>query len=445
MISTELLRVNVPPAVHYICNRLHEQGHAAWTVGGCVRDQLLASLRPDGPAPAPDDWDIATSARPDEVTRAFPRVAPTGIEHGTVTVLLDRVGYEVTTFRAEADYRDGRRPQEVRFLDDITADLARRDFTVNAIAYDPLTDTLADPFNGVADLRRGILRAVGEPIARFTEDGLRVLRAARFVATLGFDLEAITAAAITPSLSSYEKVSAERVRDEWVKAMNAGMPSRAFEVMKEHGLLAVTAPELLGLMTPVEKPSHVSAGDAWLRTMRRVDSCSKRTTLRMSALLYALGADAAQGIAKRLRFSNAEVVRVTELVRQRRIDYDQSWTNADVRRWLQRINPDLLEELCELALAEVSAHQSSSSESETACLIELRARARQLLEDGAAMSVRDLAISGKDLMSELRLAPSPQIGQLLSQLLAAVTELPELNTREKLLARARQITNERAT
>src|SRR5690606_17599445 len=195
-------------------------------------------------------------------------------------------------------------------LDDIAADLARRDFTVNAIAYDPLSDTLADPFDGVADLRRGVLRAVGEPCARFSEDGLRVLRAARFVATLGFELEPSTAAGITPSLSSYRKVSAERIRDEWVKAMNADAPSRAFQVMMQYGLLEVTAPELLTLAQARQvETGRDFAADEWQRTMGRLDRCSKRITLRMGALLYALGADEANSLLRRLRFSNAEIAR----------------------------------------------------------------------------------------------------------------------------------------
>src|SRR6185436_6634390 len=203
-----------------ICERLRESGKRGWIVGGCVRDLLLGKTV--------SDWDVATDARPDEVMRIFPRVVPTGIEHGTVSVLAHGVPYEVTTLRGETTYSDGRRPEAVVFVDDITADLARRDFTVNAIAIDPLTPALIDPFDGRKDLEARILRAVGNPVERFLEDGLRVLRAARFAATLECTIDPPTLAAIEPTLSTYRKVSAERIRDEWVKAMKARRPSVAF-------------------------------------------------------------------------------------------------------------------------------------------------------------------------------------------------------------------------
>ena len=177
----------VPPGVIAVCAQLREAGHRAWIVGGCVRDLLLGR--------AVGDWDVATSARPDEVTRAFRKVIPTGIDHGTVTVLHRGEGYEVTTLRGDGTYSDGRRPDEVTFVDDIADDLARRDFTVNAIAYEPTSRALVDPHGGLADLDARLLRAVGVPAQRFGEDGLRILRGARFVATLDFELEAETEAA----------------------------------------------------------------------------------------------------------------------------------------------------------------------------------------------------------------------------------------------------------
>lgn len=441
VISTAILKASTPQAVLHICQRLRQMGHAAWVVGGCVRDQLLAALHSETPNRPPGDWDIATSARPDVVMRAFPRVVPTGLEHGTVTVILKGTGYEVTTFRAEAEYQDGRRPVGVRFLDDIAADLARRDFTVNAIAYDPMSDTLADPFEGIADLRRGVLRAVGDATARFSEDGLRVLRAARFVAALGFELEPSTADGIVPSLSSYRKVSAERVRDEWTKTLSAPLPSRGFEVMKRYGMLAITAPELTTLW------STTSAGQTeskWEHAMQRVDICRASTTLRLAALFHDVGEGTALVLTKRLRFSNAEVTRVTELVRHREIPYDGTWSDAQVRRWLQRITPSLVDDLCALAQAHAAVTCGERAEQEcTTALHELEARARRLLSEGAAMSTKDLAVTGKDVMQELGLAPGPRVGELLGRLLEVVTEEPALNNRQALLAEAHKA-NERA-
>ncbi|HEV8547940.1 MAG TPA: hypothetical protein VGQ57_02910, partial [Polyangiaceae bacterium] len=254
------LRASIPDPVRNLSARLAEGGFRAWAVGGCIRDELLAAER-DEPTRHRNDWDIATSARPEDVMRLFRRVIPTGMKHGTVTVLLDGDSYEVTTLRGETTYTDGRRPDAVYFVDDIKDDLARRDFTINAIAYDVLADRLIDPFDGIADLKQRVLRAVGTPSERFAEDGLRVLRAARFVATLEVELDPATRQAIEPSLASYRKVSAERIRDEWLKTMKARAPSRAFEVMQKHGLLAITAPELVESVGCAQNKYH--AFDVW--------------------------------------------------------------------------------------------------------------------------------------------------------------------------------------
>src|SRR5688572_18520956 len=192
MRDTARLRAAIPDEVRELSQRLKDGGFRSWVVGGCVRDELLAELR-GVPTSARNDWDIATDARPEDVTRLFRRVIPTGLQHGTVTVLAPNGQYEVTTLRGETTYTDGRRPDAVFFVDDIVDDLARRDFTINAIAYDPLEDRLIDPFDGIGDLTRRRLRAVGDAAERFAEDGLRVLRAARFVATLEVEIEPATA------------------------------------------------------------------------------------------------------------------------------------------------------------------------------------------------------------------------------------------------------------
>ncbi|MEO6599439.1 MAG: CCA tRNA nucleotidyltransferase, partial [Polyangiaceae bacterium] len=286
MSDTQRLNHSVPNEVRELCARLREGGFRSWIVGGCVRDELFAQL--DGKATdIRGDWDIATSARPEQVQKLFRRVIPTGIQHGTVTVMVKQTGYEVTTLRGETEYTDGRRPDAVYFVDDIKDDLARRDFTINAIAYDPLEDQLIDPFDGIADLRARVLRAVGDPALRFGEDGLRVLRAARFVATLEVELEANTARAIAPSLDSYRKVSAERVRDEWLKATKAKRPSRAFEVMREHGLLAITAPELIESVGCEQNRYH--AFDVWNHALHCLDNCPQNPVLRMAGLLHDVG------------------------------------------------------------------------------------------------------------------------------------------------------------
>jgi len=462
-VDTSSLRRAVPARVRELSNRLAEAGHRSWVVGGCVRDVMLSSARAgtaDADAPTiRHDWDIATDARPEQVTKLFRRVVPTGLQHGTVTVLLGDESFEVTTLRGETTYSDGRHPDAVYFVDDIKYDLARRDFTVNAIAYDPLNDVLIDPFGGLDDLRLRLLRAVGRAEERFAEDGLRVLRAARFVATLELELDPATARAIEPSLASYRKVSPERIRDEWLKTMSAAQPSRAFEVMREHGLLAVTAPELLEAVGCEQNRYH--AYDVWGHAMSCLDHCPPAASLRIAGLLHdvgkprsrafsdktldftfyeheRIGAEMADPLLARLRFSNDERTKIVALVRHHLICYDDSWTDAAVRRWLQRVGPELLDDLYDLNRADVLGKGRDATE-DLQRLDSLRSRVSGVLSAGAALSVKDLAINGHDLMSELGLPPGPLLGTILRSLLDEVIDDPAKNQREVLLARAREI------
>jgi tRNA nucleotidyltransferase (CCA-adding enzyme) len=463
--SSGTLQSRLPSPVTALCGRLREQGFRAWIVGGCVRDALLADLRAattdvgEAPQQTAGDWDIATDARPEQVQRTFRRVIPTGIEHGTVTVLIDHQAYEVTTLRGETTYSDGRRPDSVFYVDDIVADLARRDFTINAIAYDPLEDRLIDPFHGIRDLAARTLRAVGNPAERFAEDGLRVLRAARFVATLEVVLDPATAGAIAPSLDSYRKVSAERIRDEWLKTMKARQPSRAFDVMREHGLLAITVPELLESVGCEQNRFH--AYDVWRHSLECLDNCPPAPILRIAGLLHDLGkprsrewneqkqdytfyehdrigAEMSDPLLERLRFSNDERARIVALVRHHLICYDESWSDAAVRRWVRRVSPELLEDLYALNRADVLAKGREASE-DIERLGSLQQRVQKVLEAGSALGVRDLAVNGHDLMGELGAQPGPKLGEVLRTLLEEVTDDPEKNTRETLLARARAL------
>jgi tRNA nucleotidyltransferase (CCA-adding enzyme) len=443
---------HVPKDVFGLCDRLRARGKRAWIVGGCVRDLLMG--RGDA-----NDWDVCTDARPDELLAIFPRAIPTGIEHGTVTVVVGKAHYEVTTLRGEAAYSDGRRPDAVHFVDDITADLARRDFTVNAIAIDPAEGAVIDPFGGQADLAARVLRAVGDPMERFSEDGLRVLRAARFVATLEMDLDPATERAIEPTLATFRKVSAERVRDEWMKAMKARAPSRAFEVMRKTGILGVTCPELLEGVGLEQNKWH--AFDVWGHAMACLDACTGDAVLRVAALLHdvgkprtrawsdkksdytfydhdVLGAEIAEPILARLRFSNDERARIVALVRHHLFHYTTEWNDATVRRWMKRVGPERIEDLYLLNEADVRGKGRDFSE-DLAALTSLRAHVARVMEAGAALNVRDLAVNGRDLITELGIKPGPILGKVLEALLERVLADPACNERGALLAIAGEV------
>jgi tRNA nucleotidyltransferase (CCA-adding enzyme) len=440
----------VPRDVVDLCGRLRERGKRAWIVGGCVRDLMLG--RPV------NDWDVATDALPPELLQIFPRAIPTGIDHGTVTVVRGSQHYEVTTLRGEGTYTDGRHPDWVTFVDDIARDLARRDFTVNAMAVDLLDGKLVDPFDGRGDLERSLLRAVGAPAARFAEDGLRVLRAARFVATLELSLDGPTEAAIGATLDTFRKVARERVRDEWLKAMKARQPSRAFEVMRRTGILEVSCPELLAEVGIQQNRWH--AYDVWQHTMACVDACPPDPILRLAALLHdvgkpqtrawsektsdytfydhdRVGAEIAESVASRLRLSNEERSRVVELVRHHLFHYERSWTDAAVRRWMRRVGVHRIEDLCALNEADVRAKGRDCTE-DLAAIAALKDHVARVVAAGAALTTRDLAVDGRDIMRALDLPPGRLIGDLLGQLLEDVVSDPAANERDKLLALARE-------
>ncbi|MDH3201547.1 MAG: HD domain-containing protein [Myxococcales bacterium] len=442
---SRILRQQIARPVLEICQELRKAGERAWVVGGCVRDTLLGE--------PVNDWDVATSALPGKVQQTFDKVIPTGIDHGTVTVLWKGSAYEVTTLRGEGAYSDGRRPDSVVFVGDIDQDLARRDFTVNAIAYDPVDGRVVDPFHGLVDMGAKVLRAVGDPKERFQEDGLRILRGARFVATLDFELEGATEAAFRGALDTYRKVSPERVREEWIKAMKARAPSRAFEVMRRTGILEVTYPELLEQVGCEQNQWH--AYDVWDHTMRVLDESEADPSERMAALLHdvakprtrarsdktgdwtfyhheRVGADMADRWLRDYRFSNQERELIVDLVRHHLICYGSEWTDAAVRRFIKRVGSDRVEALLRLGEADALG-KGRNVEEELALLKELRSRIDEQIEQGGALTTQDLAIDGKDVMAHLEGGPGPVVGQVLRELLEQVIEDPSLNTRDKLM------------
>jgi len=425
----EALGRAAPREVRIISQVLSEAGEKAWIVGGCVRD-VLFDLEANQEREAAD-WDLATTARPEKTKKLFKRVIPTGIEHGTVTIVLSKQHFEITTLRGERGHSDGRRPDEVFFVDDLEEDLARRDFTVNAMAFDLESSTFHDPFRGEQDLKDRVLRAVGEPQTRFEEDGLRVLRCARFSATLGFDIEPNTASAIRPSLDSFKKVAQERVRDEWFKALRAKSPSRFFFACKEHGLLEVTAPFLF----ETANETVMSIEDA----MVRVDACDNDPILRL-ALVIAAGAkkkssieeqrtasrsDAAS-LGKKLRLSREELSRLTLLCEN--YLFPKLWTEnpapANARRFLSAVGRE--------SCAPIVALQRSMGLNDDAGAERFRKMLEEEADSEHPLSLKELAVTGKDLLAQ-GVPKGPDLGNTLRQLLDLVLEAPEKNRREVLL------------
>jgi tRNA nucleotidyltransferase (CCA-adding enzyme) len=445
----------VPEDVMAVLRALRGAGKQAWLAGGAVRDLLRGK--------GAEDFDVATDALPEEVVRLFPRVIPTGIQHGTVMVLSGDHQVEVTTFRGEGAYLDGRRPSTVTFLGDIDGDLARRDFTVNAVAWDPIAGELRDPFSGAEDLRRCLLRAVGDPLARFSEDGLRPLRAVRLACTLRLAIEPRTRRAIPETLDVFARVAMERVRDELIKLLLRGAPpSRGLRLLLRTGLLARIAPELVESVSFAQNRYH--RWDVWRHTLRCVDFAPPDLVVRLAALLHdvakprcaapkegapgehtfydheKVGAVLAAAMLQRLKFPRRETERVALLVAEHNWHYRPEWNDATVRRVLARIGPAELPALWALRRADLRARgrlveEGLSNQAET------EARFQREIDRAAALKISDLAISGADVMRELGIPPGREVGELLSRLLERVIDDPDLNTRERLvrlLAEVRQ-------
>jgi len=404
----------------------------------------------------PDDWDVATSAPPEAVAALFPEstwVNP----YGTVTVRSGPMEVEVTTYRTEAGYRDARHPSEVRWGTRLEDDLERRDFTINAMAWvaDDLPagrGHLVDPYGGQADLAARVLRAVGDPEQRFTEDALRLPRAVRFATTLGLTMDPATEAAATRLAPAAEQLSGERVRDELLRLVAAEEPSRGFSLMERLGLLRVVLPELAALRG-VEQ-GKVLGGDALDHSLRTVDALpAADPVLRLAGLLHDVGkaltaagghfigheSAGAQLVARRmgdLAFPRADIDRVTHLVRHHLIHYTSEWTDGAVRRFLRRIGAGQpLDDLLALRRADTAASAGTGVGDAAADELERRLAA---LRGAAVLSVHELAVGGDDLIGELGLAPGPEIGRLLDGLLQAVLDDPALNDRDTLLRVARE-------
>ena len=422
-------------------DRLAEHGHAAYVVGGSVRDALLGR--------SAQDWDLATDARPDRLLAVFPGAVYEN-KFGTVAVREGGVVHEVTTFRTDHDYADFRRPHRVEFGDDVRLDLARRDFTVNAIAWgreaDAPASAIVDPFEGVLDIERRVLRAVGDPGARFGEDALRMVRAVRLAAVLGFSIEPATLAAIRDNAPLAAHVSGERVSAELEKLLTAPRPSTGLRLMADTGLLAVVLPELAAQRgVPQNK---IEGEDLLDHTFGSVDAApAERPIVRLAALVHdigkpstiddgpfrgheVVGAELAEQLLDRLRAPKAATERIVGLVRHHMFTYEPSWGDAGVRRFIQRVGIAAIDDLFELRRAD---NIGSGVPADAHGLAELRDRVDAELAASVVLDRSRLAVRGDDLIAELGVPAGPRLGRILDELLERVIAEPKLNDRATLL------------
>ena len=438
------MMMQFPDYVLTALSRLHAAGFEAYVVGGCVRDALMGRT--------PGDYDVTTSALPEETAAVFAgeRVIKTGLRHGTVTVLLDGCPLEITTFRVDGAYSDARHPDAVSFTRSLREDLARRDFTMNALAWSPQT-ALVDPFGGASDIRARVIRCVGDPGTRFREDALRILRCLRFAAVLGFSVEPATAAAARENRALLARISAERVSEELKKLVCGGSVRRV--VLEETEVLGAVVPELLPLRGFDQRnPNHCY--DILEHAAAVCEAVPPEPVLRLAALLHDLGkpdcfflgedgvghfyghaqrgAELVEPILRRLRFDNESWERITELVRRHDLRIEP--TDKGVARCLRRFGPEFFFQLVQLKKADALAHAPGAARAERVQRSEeLERIGRELLARKACFSLRDLAVNGNDLLAE-GCAPGPAVGEVLNALLDAVTDGQVPNERCALLA-----------
>ncbi len=434
--------IKLPEKVKYIIDTITAAGYEAYAVGGCIRDSILGRR--------PSDWDITTSARPEQVKALFRRTVDTGIAHGTVTVLLDREGFEVTTYRIDGEYEDHRHPREVIFTSRLVEDLRRRDFTINAMAYNE-TAGLVDAFDGMGDIRRGLIRCVGCARERFTEDALRILRAIRFSAQLGYAVEEDTQKAIRELAPSLAAISAERIQTELVKLLISPHPDYLRQAY-DMGVTAVILPELDRCMeTPQNDPHHCyTVGEHILHSLWGVPAVKD---MRLAMLLHDIGkprtleidgegithfhghsavsAEMAGEILRRLKFDNDTIVTVRRLVEFHDYGNGVVPTPVIVRRAVNRIGEDIFPKLLIVKRADIMAQSDYQRQEKLELADAWESQYREITAKRQCVSLKNLSVSGRDLISA-GMEPGPGLGKMLQQMLAHVLEVPEDNTREKL-------------
>ena len=434
------MKIQLPEKVKVIIQTLVAAGYEAYAVGGCVRDSVLGRI--------PADWDITTSALPEQVKELFHRTIDTGIEHGTVTVMMDKEGFEVTTYRIDGEYRDHRHPEQVNFTGELKEDLRRRDFTINAMAYNDRCG-MVDAFGGIEDLKHGVIRCVGVAGERFEEDALRILRAVRFAAQLGFEIEKETADAARALAGNLKDISAERIQTELVKLLVSPHPEM-LRTAYELGITRVVLPEFDVMMeTPQHHPHHMySVGE---HTLKALEFTDPEKVLRLSVLFHDFGkpqtrttvdgvdhfhghanvsAQETVRIMRRLKFDNATMDQVKRIVLYH--DARPQPDERQIRRLLHRAGEDIFPELFQVMGADILAQSEYRKIEKLVNLERVHQVYDEILKRKDCISLKNLQVTGKDLIAA-GMEPGKKIGEILNQMLEDVLETPEHNEREYLL------------
>lgn len=434
---------NIPKEVQYVMQQLNENKHQSYLVGGCVRDILLNKL--------PKDFDICTSALPDEVIKIFDKTIPTGLQHGTVTVIINHYPIEVTTMRKDGIYKDFRRPETVIFTDKLEEDVIRRDFTINALALDS-EFKLYDYTNGIKYLNNRVIKAVGNPDDRFQEDALRTMRAIRFACQLGFNIDNVTINAINNNSALIQNISIERIREELNQILISNLPANGIRMLYKYGLLQYIIPELC-ICVGFDQNNIYHDKDIFEHVMTVVESIPNDLTLRLSALLHDIakpqtfnsghfyghhieGADLAEDIMKRMKYDNKTIEKVKTLTLYH-MDRYEDLSFAGVKRFINRIGIENIDDLFELQIADIKGCKPPHSFDS---VINLKNKVQEVLNAQQPLSIKDLDINGHDLM-QLGIKPSKEMGEILNSLLEMVLENPNCNNKETLTILVKNMQN----
>ncbi len=448
---------DIPKDIINIYNIISSYNHELHLVGGAVRDSLRGDVA--------DDFDLATSASPAQIKDIFQNhhkeyhLIPTGINHGTWTLLINQKQYELTSYRIDGDYTDNRHPDAVYFTDSLSEDLSRRDFTINAIAVNPHTKQIIDPFNGQDDIANGIIRTVGEATQRFTEDALRMMRACRFASRLEYTIEDDTYQAIKDLSPNIQSISQERIRDELIKILGSRDPSIGITLLHDTGLLQYILPELeegygvdqnefhkYDVYTHnLQTCKHMPADDLIGRLAALLHDIGKPRAKKFAIKIgngnvfynhEIVGAKMTKHIMKRLKFSNEDIAKCTLLVELHMFYYTSEWNDGAIRRFLRRFDGDIDFLNLLFTLREADRAGSGTRKNAPYILQEFRKRIDQILAEDAAFKISDLNINGTDIMREFNITPSPIIGLILNYLLELVLDDPSLNEYQSLRDKA---------